>query len=114
MIRLVSGTCRGRGEGERALPAARRRAPTLREQEADLTRRLARQAHTPPGRGSSPGLADRLDGILANEGPRQVKELLRLLIKEIRVRNRRRIVPTYRVPRFAQYRRKWAVLGSNQ
>jgi hypothetical protein len=36
--------------------------------------------------------------ILANESPEQAKELLRLLIKEIRVHNRRRIVPAYRVP----------------
>ena len=44
------------------------------------------------------GLAHQLDEILANTRPEQAKELLRLLIKEIRVHNRRRIVPTYRVP----------------
>jgi hypothetical protein len=44
------------------------------------------------------GLPDQLDEILANESPEQAKELLRLLIKEIRVHDRRRIVPTYRVP----------------
>jgi hypothetical protein len=39
------------------------------------------------------GLADRVDDILANESPEEAKELLRLLIKEIRVHNRRLIVP---------------------
>src|SRR4029450_9759053 len=36
--------------------------------------------------------------IIATESPEQAKEFLRLLIKEIRVHNRRRIVPTYRGP----------------
>jgi hypothetical protein len=64
----------------------------------NLARRLATRAHTPPDAAALAGLADRLDKILANESPEQAKELLRLLIKEIRVHNRRRIVPTYRVP----------------
>jgi electron transfer flavoprotein alpha subunit len=33
-----------------------------------------------------------------SKSPEQAKELLRLLVKEIRVHNRRRILPTYRVP----------------
>ena len=74
------------------------RLEALREQEADLARQLATQAHTPPDAASLAGLADQLDQILATEGPEQAKELLRLLVKEIRVHNRRRIVPTYRVP----------------
>jgi hypothetical protein len=74
------------------------RLETLREQEADLARTLATQAHTPPNAAALAGLADQLDEILANQSPEQAKELLRLLIKEIRVHNRRRIVPTYRVP----------------
>jgi site-specific DNA recombinase len=71
---------------------------TLREREADLARTLATQAHTPPDAAALAGLADQLDEILATESPEQAKDLLRLLIKEIRVHNRRRIVPTYRVP----------------
>jgi site-specific DNA recombinase len=76
----------------------RERLATLREQEAALARRLATQAHTPPDTAALAGLADQLDEILANESPEHAKELLRLLIKEIRVHNRRRIIPTYRVP----------------
>jgi site-specific DNA recombinase len=76
----------------------RERLENLREQEADLGRRLAKQAHTPPDAAALAGLADQLDEILANESPEQAKELLRLLVKEIRVHDRRRIVPTYRVP----------------
>ena len=76
----------------------RERLEALRGQKADLARTLATQAHTPPDAAALAGLADQLDEILATEGHEQAKELLRLLIKEIRVHNRRRIVPTYRVP----------------
>jgi site-specific DNA recombinase len=76
----------------------RERLEALRGQEADLDRTSAIQAHTSPDAAALAGLADQLDEILANESPEQAKELLRLLIKEIRVHNRRRVVPTYRVP----------------
>jgi site-specific DNA recombinase len=89
---LSAALCQERVRGHRE------RLETLREQEADLARTLATQAHTPPDAAALAGLADQLDVILANESPEQAKELLRLLIKEIRVHNRRRIVPTYRVP----------------
>ena len=81
---------RVRGHGERL--------QTLREQEAALARTLATRAHAPPDAAALADLADQLDQVLANESPEQAKELLRLLIKEICVHNRRRIVPTYRVP----------------
>lgn len=59
--------------------------------------------------------ADRLDDVIANESPEQAKELLRLLVKEIRVHNRRRILPTTAFRRrFAQYLVRWSVPGSNQ
>jgi site-specific DNA recombinase len=74
------------------------RLEALRGQEAELGRRLATQAHTPQDAAALADLANHLDEILATESPEQAKELLRLLIKEIRVHNRRRIVPTYRVP----------------
>jgi site-specific DNA recombinase len=74
------------------------RLDAVRSQEADLARTLATQAHTSPDGAALAGLADQLDEILASESPEQAKDLLRLLIKEIRVHNRRRIVPTYRVP----------------
>jgi hypothetical protein len=68
----------------------------LRGNEADLARALAARAHTPPDAAALAGLADDLDEMLATARPEQ--EVLRLLIKEIRVQNRRRIVPTSRVP----------------
>jgi hypothetical protein len=74
------------------------RLDALRDQEAELGRRLATQAHTPPDAAALAGLAGERDEVLANESPKQAKELLRLLIKEIRVHNRRGIVPSYRVP----------------
>jgi hypothetical protein len=76
----------------------RERLEILREQEADCARTLATPAHTPPDTAALAALAEQLEEILATESPEQAKELLRLLIKEIRVHNRRRIVPTYRVP----------------
>ena len=76
----------------------RERLEILREQQAELARTLATQAHTPPDAAALAALADQLEQILATESPEQAKDLLRLLIKEIRVHNRRRIVPTYRVP----------------
>lgn len=75
---------------------------------------LATQAHTPPDTAALAGLADQLDEILATERPEQAKELLRLLIKEIRVHSRRRIVPTYRVPAAVRAMpTKWRVQDSN-
>ncbi len=76
----------------------RDRLETLREREADLTTRLATHAHTPPDTAALTGLADQLETIIANESPEQAKELLRLLIKDIQVHDRRRIIPTYRIP----------------
>jgi site-specific DNA recombinase len=76
----------------------RDRLETLREREADLTARLATHAHTPPDRAALVGLADQLEAIVANESPEQAKELLRLFIKDIQVHDRRRIIPTYRIP----------------
>jgi site-specific DNA recombinase len=89
---LSAALCQERVRGHRARLAA------LREQEADLARRLATQANTSPDAAALAGLADQLDEILATESPEQAKDLLRLLIKEIRVHDRRRIVPTYRIP----------------
>jgi hypothetical protein len=58
----------------------------------------ATQAHTPPDGAALTGLADQLEQIVASESPEQAKELMGLLLKEIRVHDGRRIVPTYRVP----------------
>jgi len=38
------------------------------------------------------------DGRYHRENPEQAKELLRQLIKDIQVHDRRRIIPTYRIP----------------
>jgi site-specific DNA recombinase len=89
---LSAALCQERVRGHRE------RLDAVRSQEADLARTLATQAHTPPDAADLASLADQLDEILANESPEQAKELLRLLVKEIRVHDRRRIVPTYRVP----------------
>jgi site-specific DNA recombinase len=89
---LSAALCEERVRGHRE------RLENLREQEADLARTLATQAHTPPDMAALASLADQLDEVLANESPEQAKELLRLLVKEIRVHNRRQVVPTYRVP----------------
>ena len=78
--------------------AHRARLETLRDQEGDLADRVGAQAHTRPDTAALGGLADQLDEILASESPEQAKELLRLLVKEIRVHDRRRIIPTYRIP----------------
>jgi site-specific DNA recombinase len=76
----------------------RERLEALRDQEADLASRIATQANTPPDAAALAGLADELDELIAIGSPEQAKELLRLLVKEVRVYDRRRIVPTYRVP----------------
>ena len=76
----------------------RDRLEVLREREADLDARLAAQAHTPPDGAALSGLADQLEAIVAHENPEQAKELLRLLVKAIQVHDRRRIIPTYRIP----------------
>jgi len=78
--------------------AHRDRLETLREREADLAARIATHAHTPPDGAALARLADQLEAIIADENPEQAKELLRLLVKDIQVHDRRRIIPTYRIP----------------
>jgi site-specific DNA recombinase len=89
---LSAADCHERVHGHRA------RLETLREQEGALNRRLATHGDKPPDTAALAKLADRLDDVIASESPEQAKELLRLLVKEIRVHNRRRILPIYRVP----------------
>jgi site-specific DNA recombinase len=72
----------------------RDRLEALREREADLAARLGTQAHTPPDGAAFQGLADQLESIVADENPEQAKELLRLLVKDIQVHDRRRIIST--------------------
>ena len=89
---LSASDCHERVHGHRAP------LETLHEQGAALSRRLATHADEPPDTAALAELADHLDEVIASESPEQAKELLRLLIKEIRVHNRRRILPIYRVP----------------
>ena len=90
--RLVADLFQDRVRGHRD------RLEALRERDTDLTARLATHAHTPPDGAALRGLADQLEAIVGGENPEQAKELLRLLIKEIQVHDRRRIIPTYRIP----------------
>ena len=74
------------------------RLEALRAQHAELTRRLATQAQTAPDRAALAGLADELDEIITGGKPEQAKELLRVLIKDIKVHSRHHIIPTYKIP----------------
>ncbi len=88
---LSPADCQDRVRGHRA------RLDVLCDQEAELADSLGTQAHTPPDTAALTGLADQLEGILASESPEQAKELLRLLVNEIQVHDRRRIIPIYRI-----------------
>ncbi|HWX43901.1 MAG TPA: hypothetical protein VNY52_01095 [Solirubrobacteraceae bacterium] len=68
------------------------------EQAVDLLSRLTAHADTQPDTASLAALADQLDQLIATANPEQAKELLRLLIKDIRVHDQHTIIPTYRVP----------------
>jgi hypothetical protein len=74
------------------------RLQVLRDQEANLAQTLAAHADTQPDTASLAALADQLDQLIATANPKQAKELLRLLIKDIRVHDQHKIIPTYRVP----------------
>jgi hypothetical protein len=74
------------------------RLQALRDQEADLAQTLVTHADTQPDTASLAAIADQLDQLIATANPEQAKELLRLLIKDIRVHDQHKIIPTYRVP----------------
>ncbi len=90
--KLTAGLCQARIQGHQA------RLETLRAQEASLARQLAAHGHTAPDTADLARLADQLDDTIAHGNPEQTKELLRLLVKDIQVHNRRRIIPTYKIP----------------
>ena len=56
------------------------------------------QGDTTPDTANLAQLAHQLDQIIATGSPEQAKELLRLLVKDIRVHGRGKIIPTYRIP----------------
>ncbi len=74
------------------------RLQALRDQEDQLAQTLAAHADTQPDTASLAALADQLDQLITIANPEQAKELLRLLIKDIRVHDQHKIIPTYRVP----------------
>ncbi len=74
------------------------RLQALRDQEADLAQTLATHADTQPDTAHLAALADQLDQLIATANPEQAKELLRLLVKDIRVHDQHKIIPTYRIP----------------
>ncbi len=74
------------------------RLQALRDQEDQLAQTLAAHADTQPDTANLTALADQLDQLIATANPEQAKELLRLLIKDIRVHDQHTIIPTYRVP----------------
>ncbi len=91
-IKLDPDICQQRIERHHA------RLQALRDQEADLTQTLAAHTDTQPDTANLTALADQLDQLIATANPEQAKELLRLLIKDIRVHDQHKIIPTYRVP----------------
>jgi site-specific DNA recombinase len=73
------------------------RLAALNEQDAELGRTLATQAHTAPDAAALAAVADELERTIAEADPKQAKALLRLLIKELKVNARSEILATYRV-----------------
>jgi site-specific DNA recombinase len=74
------------------------RLQALRDQETQLAETLAARDDAQPDTTSLTALDDRLDQLIATASLEQAKELLRLLIKDIRVHDQHTIIPTYRVP----------------
>jgi hypothetical protein len=82
---------------EDRLSALDARLEALNEQDAELGRTLATQAHTAPDVAALATVADRLERTIAEANPKQARALLRLLIKELKVNGKSEILPTYRV-----------------
>ena len=85
-IKLDPDICQQRIERHHA------RLQALRDQEADLTQTLAAHTDTQPDTANLTALADQLDQLIATANPEQAKELLRLLIKDIRVHDQHKII----------------------
>ncbi len=73
------------------------RLTDLREQDLALAARLAPQAPTTPDAANLAAVADQLEDLVSTGDPKQIKALLRLLVKDLRVNCRKEILPTYRV-----------------
>jgi hypothetical protein len=86
-----------RRASRRACPPSKARLDALRKQDAELTQQLVAQATTSPEAAELAAVADNLEATIAAAEPRQAKALLRLLIKDLRVKARSEILPTYRI-----------------
>jgi site-specific DNA recombinase len=82
---------------EKRVSALETRLDALREQDYELTQKLAPQPPTSPDAAELAAVADNLETTIANAEPRQAKALLRLLIKDLHVSARSEILPTYRI-----------------
>jgi site-specific DNA recombinase len=82
---------------EKRVSGLEARLDTLRDKDAEITQQLAPQAATSPDTAELAAVADNLETTIATAEPRQAKALLRLLIKDLRVKSRSEILPTYRV-----------------
>jgi len=111
--RPLPTSVRGRKARPRHLPAAHRappRTPTSPARPGGPARPNTRRTRRHTARHGKPG-RDR-DQLIATANPEQAKELLRLLIKDIRVHDQHKIIPTTTVSRqrFAQCTEQWAQL----
>jgi site-specific DNA recombinase len=73
------------------------RLEDLRAQQAELSLSTPHEAGHGPTPADLAAVADQLEHLLAEGGPRRTKALLRLLIQELRVDGRAQIQPTYRL-----------------
>jgi site-specific DNA recombinase len=73
------------------------RLDDLRAQQAELSLQAPHEATHAPTAADLAAVADHLDELIAEAKPQKAKAVLRLLIEELRVNNRREILPTYRV-----------------
>ena len=79
------------------LSALDTRLDALQAQDQALVRELAADTPTTPDTAALHAVADHLAQVIATGDTDQTKALLRILIADLRVNNRREILPTYRV-----------------
>lgn len=98
-----------------ASPSSPPRLHDLQAQDAELGHTAAHEPHYAPTGAQLAGVADHLDQVIAEGDPAATKQLLRLLVAELRVHSRNRIQPTYRVidPAVCATSGKWRRWESN-
>jgi site-specific DNA recombinase len=82
---------------EQRLTRLQARLDELRGQEAELSLQAPDEATQAPTAADLAAVADQLETVIADADPQKAKALLRLLIEELRVNDRREILPTYRL-----------------